>query len=92
LLDGTGGKLSLITLTAEAYWGIKLAPCILRLYDIITNSFIETQEPCFVQQKDFKSGESRSICNFVAEKIENVEEQELLYAARVAPALKAPGP
>ena len=67
------------------------APGLLGLGYVAANCFVANEEPCFIEQKSFKSGQSGRICDFTAGPVEHIEEERFQQFRCVSPSVEVEG-
>ena len=77
LLDGLRG---------ENHRGIVLAPCFLRLHDVVANRLVLDEQPCLIKQERLERRQLRGVGNLVARPVKDVEQKWLQHLRRIAPA------
>ena len=78
-------------LRCENHRGVQLAPCFLRLNDVIADGLVLDEQPCFIKQEDFECSQPFGASNFERSAMEDVEEQRFQHVRRVAPAAEVEG-
>ena len=67
------------------------APGLLRLGYVAANCFVANEQPCFIEQKSFESGQSGRICDFTAGSVEHIEEERFQQFRCVSPSVEVEG-
>src|ERR1035437_468016 len=76
LLDG---------LRSKNHRGIVLAPCLLRLHDVVANGLVLDEQPCLIKQERLERRQLRGVGNLIASPMKDVEQKRLQHFGRIAP-------
>ena len=76
LLDGLRG---------ENHRGIVLAPCLLRLHDVVANGLVLDEQPRLVKQECLERRQLRGVGNLIARPVKDVKQERLQHLGRIAP-------
>src|ERR1035441_145793 len=76
LLDGLRG---------ENHRGIVLAPCLLRLHDVVADGLVLDEQPRLVKQERLERCQFRGVGNLIARPVKDVEQKWLQHLRRISP-------
>src|ERR1035437_1057529 len=72
-------------LRSKNHRGIVLAPCLLRLHNIVANRLVLDEQPRLVKQKPLERRQLSGVGNLIARPVKDVEEKWLQHLRRIAP-------